>query len=155
MIAAAIVLTVHAGPHIEELPLIGLGAFALAAGLGLWWAWLAVRSRKSESSEETPNEGSRASPGQRLIRDEPDESLIRKTPMQGPQHDSHDSNNRRGIPHTEWVLIGFSRSPGISFSPSIARTSSSSCRSGCCAACPLIHMFHGHGGHGGHGSGAG
>jgi hypothetical protein len=49
-IAAAIVLTVHGGPHIEELPAIGLPAFA--AGLGLWWAWLAVRSRKNESSGE-------------------------------------------------------------------------------------------------------
>ena len=50
VIAAAIVLTAHAGPHIEQLPAIGLAAFALAAGLGLWWAWLTVRSRNNESS---------------------------------------------------------------------------------------------------------
>jgi ubiquinone biosynthesis protein len=52
VIAAAIVLTVHAGPHVEDLPAIGLAAFALAAGLGLWWAWLTVRSRRGESSKE-------------------------------------------------------------------------------------------------------
>jgi ubiquinone biosynthesis protein len=52
VIAAAIVLTVHTGPHIEEWPAIGLAAFALAAGLGLWWAWVTVRSRKPKSSEE-------------------------------------------------------------------------------------------------------
>jgi ubiquinone biosynthesis protein len=45
VIGASIVLTVHAGPHIEDLPVIGLAGFALAAALGLGWAWLAVRSK--------------------------------------------------------------------------------------------------------------
>jgi hypothetical protein len=39
---------VHAGPHIEDLPLLGLVGFALAAALGLGWAWLAVQSRNRE-----------------------------------------------------------------------------------------------------------
>jgi ubiquinone biosynthesis protein len=51
VIAAAIVLTVHAGPHVEEWPAIGIAAFALAAGLGLWWAWVTVRSRKSSEED--------------------------------------------------------------------------------------------------------
>ena len=46
VIGASIVLTVHAGPHIEDLPLLGLAGFALAAVLGLGWAVAAVRSRK-------------------------------------------------------------------------------------------------------------
>ena len=46
VIGSAIVLAVHAGPHVSELPLIGLAGFALAAVLGLWWAVLALRSRK-------------------------------------------------------------------------------------------------------------
>jgi ubiquinone biosynthesis protein len=45
VIASSIVLTVHAGPHFEDLPLLGLAGFALAAALGLGWAWLAVRSK--------------------------------------------------------------------------------------------------------------
>jgi ubiquinone biosynthesis protein len=45
VIGASIVLTVHAGPHIEGLPLLGVAGFALAAALGLGWAWLAVRSK--------------------------------------------------------------------------------------------------------------
>jgi len=45
VIGASIVLTVHAGPHVQDLPLLGLAGFALAAALGLAWAWLAVRSR--------------------------------------------------------------------------------------------------------------
>jgi ubiquinone biosynthesis protein len=48
VIGASIVLTVHAGPHIEDLPLLGLVGFALAAALGLGWAWLAVQSRNRE-----------------------------------------------------------------------------------------------------------
>jgi ubiquinone biosynthesis protein len=46
VIGSAIVLTVHAGPHVSELPLIGVAGFALAAALGLWWAVLALRSGK-------------------------------------------------------------------------------------------------------------
>jgi len=45
VIGASIVLTVHAGPHIRDLPLLGLAGFALATALGLGWAWLAARSR--------------------------------------------------------------------------------------------------------------
>jgi ubiquinone biosynthesis protein len=44
VIGASIVLTVHAGPHIQDLPLLGLAGFALAVALGLGWTWLAVRS---------------------------------------------------------------------------------------------------------------
>jgi hypothetical protein len=71
--------------------------------------------------------------------------------MQGHQHDSPDSNDRRGfrIPG-KWVLIGFiaiagyfllteHRAHAIQFLPFLLLL-----------ACPLLHMFHGHGGHGGH-----
>jgi ubiquinone biosynthesis protein len=46
VIGSAIVLAVHAGPHVSGLPLIAVAGFALAAVLGLWWAVLALRSRR-------------------------------------------------------------------------------------------------------------
>lgn len=46
VIGASIVLTVHAGPHVEGLPLLGLAGFALAVALGLGWAVAVTRSRK-------------------------------------------------------------------------------------------------------------
>ena len=52
VIGASIVLTVHAGPHVEDLPALGLAGFALAAALGLGWAWLAVRSGHPSSKSE-------------------------------------------------------------------------------------------------------
>jgi hypothetical protein len=68
--------------------------------------------------------------------------------MQGHQHDSHDSNDRRGFRISRrWVLIGFiaiagyfllaeHRAHAIQFLPFLLLL-----------ACPLLHMFHGHGGH--------
>ena len=47
-IGASIVLTVHAGPQVADLPVLGLVGFALALALGLGWAWAIVRSRRSE-----------------------------------------------------------------------------------------------------------
>ena len=71
-----------------------------------------------------------------------------ETSMQGHQHDSHESRDRRGfrIPG-RWVLIGFiaiagyfflteHRAHAIQFLPFLL-----------VLACPLLHMFHGHGGH--------
>lgn len=46
VIGASIVLTVHAGPHVEGLPLFGLAGFTLAVALGLGWAVVVKRSRK-------------------------------------------------------------------------------------------------------------
>lgn len=46
VVGASIVLTVHAGPHVEGLPLLGVAGFALAAALGLGWAVVVKRSRK-------------------------------------------------------------------------------------------------------------
>jgi hypothetical protein len=71
--------------------------------------------------------------------------------MQAHQHDSHDSNDRRGFRISgKWILIGFiaiagyflfteHRAHAIQFLPFLLLL-----------ACPLLHMFHGHGGHGGH-----
>jgi ubiquinone biosynthesis protein len=44
VIGSAIVLTVHAGPHFEDFPLLGVAGFGVAAALGLVWALLALRS---------------------------------------------------------------------------------------------------------------
>jgi ubiquinone biosynthesis protein len=46
VIGASIVLTVHAGPHIEGVPLLGIAGFALAGALGLGWAVAVMRSKK-------------------------------------------------------------------------------------------------------------
>ena len=47
VIGSAIVLTVHAGPHFEDLPLLGIAGFGVAAVLGLAWTFLAVRAGRS------------------------------------------------------------------------------------------------------------
>lgn len=44
VIASSIVMTAHAGPHLKEIPLLGLIGYALAAFLGLWWAIAILRS---------------------------------------------------------------------------------------------------------------
>jgi ubiquinone biosynthesis protein len=46
VVGSAIVLAVHAGPHVSGLPLIGVAGFVLAAVLGLWWALLSLRSAR-------------------------------------------------------------------------------------------------------------
>jgi ubiquinone biosynthesis protein len=43
-IGSAIVLSAHAGPHWEGLPLLGVAGFAVAAVLGVWWAAVTLRS---------------------------------------------------------------------------------------------------------------
>ena len=46
VIASSIVMSAHAGPHLEGIPLLGLIGYALAAFLGLWWAISILRSGK-------------------------------------------------------------------------------------------------------------
>lgn len=46
VIASSIVMSAHAGPHLEGIPLLGLIGYALAAFLGLWWAIAILRSGK-------------------------------------------------------------------------------------------------------------
>lgn len=48
VIGSAIVLTVHAGPHFEDFPLLGVAGFGVAAALGLVWALLALRSGREQ-----------------------------------------------------------------------------------------------------------
>lgn len=46
VIGSSMLLTAHAGPHWEELPVLGVVAFIVAAVLGIAWAVLALRSGK-------------------------------------------------------------------------------------------------------------
>jgi ubiquinone biosynthesis protein len=46
VIGSAILLATHAGPHWEELPLLGIAGFAIAGALGIAWAVIALRSGK-------------------------------------------------------------------------------------------------------------
>ena len=46
VVGSAMLLSAHAGPHWEELPLLGIAAFLVAAVLGIAWAVLALRSGK-------------------------------------------------------------------------------------------------------------
>jgi ubiquinone biosynthesis protein len=46
VIASAIIVSFHAGPHYEGVPLLGLVGFVIAALLGLCWAVAVVRSGK-------------------------------------------------------------------------------------------------------------
>jgi len=46
VIGSAILLSTHAGPHWEELPLLGIAGFAIASALGIAWAVLALKSGK-------------------------------------------------------------------------------------------------------------
>lgn len=46
VVGSALLLASHAGPHWEGLPVLGIIGFVAAAGLGLAWAVLALRSRK-------------------------------------------------------------------------------------------------------------
>ena len=46
VIASSIVMSAHAGPHLEGIPLLGLIGYALAAFLGLWLAIAILRSGK-------------------------------------------------------------------------------------------------------------
>ena len=46
LIGSAILLSTHAGPHWEELPLLGIAGFAIAGALGIAWAVLALKSGK-------------------------------------------------------------------------------------------------------------
>jgi ubiquinone biosynthesis protein len=46
VIGSAILLSTHAGPHWEELPLLGIAGFAIAGALGIAWAVLALKSGK-------------------------------------------------------------------------------------------------------------
>jgi ubiquinone biosynthesis protein len=44
VIASSIVMAYHTGPHYEGIPLLGLIGYAIAAGLGMWWAVAILRS---------------------------------------------------------------------------------------------------------------
>jgi ubiquinone biosynthesis protein len=46
VISSALLLSAHAGPHWEGLPLLGIAGFVVAGALGLGWAVLALRSGK-------------------------------------------------------------------------------------------------------------
>ena len=46
VIGSAIVLSTHAGPHWEGLPLLGIAGFVVAGVLGIAWAVIALRSGK-------------------------------------------------------------------------------------------------------------
>ena len=46
VVGSAIVLAAHAGPHWEELPLLGIAGFLIAGVLGIAWAVLALKSGK-------------------------------------------------------------------------------------------------------------
>ena len=46
VIGSAVLLSAHAGPHWEELPLLGIAGFAVAGILGIAWAVLALKSGK-------------------------------------------------------------------------------------------------------------
>jgi ubiquinone biosynthesis protein len=46
VIASSIMMTAHAGPHLEGIPLLGVIGYAFAALLGLWWAVSILRSGK-------------------------------------------------------------------------------------------------------------
>jgi ubiquinone biosynthesis protein len=46
VVGSSLLLSSHAGPHWEGLPLLGLIAFAIAAALGIAWAIVALRSGK-------------------------------------------------------------------------------------------------------------
>ena len=46
VIASSIVMTAHAGPHYEGVPLLGMLGYGIAAFLGLWWAIAILRSGK-------------------------------------------------------------------------------------------------------------
>ena len=44
VIASSIVMSYHAGPHFEGIPLLGVAGYAIAGVLGLWWAVAILRS---------------------------------------------------------------------------------------------------------------
>jgi ubiquinone biosynthesis protein len=46
VIGSSILLSTHAGPHWEGLPLLGIAAFVVAGVLGIAWAVLALKSGK-------------------------------------------------------------------------------------------------------------
>ena len=46
VVGSSLLLSAHAGPHWEELPVLGIAAFLIAAVLGIAWAVLALRSGK-------------------------------------------------------------------------------------------------------------
>jgi ubiquinone biosynthesis protein len=46
VVGSSILLSTHAGPHWEGLPLLGIAAFVIAAVLGIVWAVLALKSGK-------------------------------------------------------------------------------------------------------------
>jgi ubiquinone biosynthesis protein len=46
VIGSAILISAHAGPHWEELPILGIAGFVIAGALGIAWAVLALKSGK-------------------------------------------------------------------------------------------------------------
>jgi ubiquinone biosynthesis protein len=46
VVGSALLLSAHAGPHWEQLPILGIAGFAIAAVLGIVWAVLALRAGK-------------------------------------------------------------------------------------------------------------
>lgn len=46
IIGSAIILAAHAGPHIADVPVLGIIGFVVAGALGVWWAVIALKSGK-------------------------------------------------------------------------------------------------------------
>ena len=46
VIGSAIILAAHAGPHVGDVPVLGIIGFVVAGALGAWWAVIALRSGK-------------------------------------------------------------------------------------------------------------
>ena len=46
VVGSAIILAAHAGPHVADVPVLGIIGFAVAGALGLGWALVALRSGK-------------------------------------------------------------------------------------------------------------
>jgi ubiquinone biosynthesis protein len=44
VVGSSIVMSFHGGPHLREIPLIGLIGYVVAGVLGLWWAVAILRS---------------------------------------------------------------------------------------------------------------
>ena len=46
VVASALLVSFHAGPHFDTVPLLGLAGFLVAGGLGLWWAFAVLRANR-------------------------------------------------------------------------------------------------------------
>jgi ubiquinone biosynthesis protein len=44
VVGSAIVIAAHAGPHVDDVPILGIAGFVVAGALGIAWAVLALKS---------------------------------------------------------------------------------------------------------------